>query len=209
MQSTVRCRGPLSSAVATVPYYRKHTACCALPAAASPGSWSAATLPSRAPPRLVACRVQFERATDEIFRRRLRTPHIYEAADFSRGRALGPSPDPAPHPFPHPPPPPATENAPIDFFPSFSWFSLPQNELDEEDAELLVKNGCQLVVEGANMPCTAEVRARASSNKTLLCRAPRLCYSQTWILSGRLHAAAASAALSASLAALTLCNRQS
>lgn len=29
-----------------------------------------------------------------------------------------------------------------------------QNELDKEDAELLVKNGCMSVGEGANMPCT-------------------------------------------------------
>jgi glutamate dehydrogenase (NADP+) len=31
-----------------------------------------------------------------------------------------------------------------------------QNELDKEDAELLVKNGCLLIAEGANMPCTPE-----------------------------------------------------
>ncbi len=31
-----------------------------------------------------------------------------------------------------------------------------QNELHEEDAKLLVKNGCQYIGEGANMPCTAE-----------------------------------------------------
>lgn len=29
-----------------------------------------------------------------------------------------------------------------------------QNEIDEEDAKLLVKNGCICVTEGANMPCT-------------------------------------------------------
>lgn len=29
-----------------------------------------------------------------------------------------------------------------------------QNELDLDDAKLLVKNGCKLVAEGANMPCT-------------------------------------------------------
>ncbi|KAL4419753.1 hypothetical protein ABPG75_006851 [Micractinium tetrahymenae] len=39
-----------------------------------------------------------------------------------------------------------------------------QNELDEEDAELLIKHGCQLVVEGANMPCTAEAVHRFSAN---------------------------------------------
>ncbi|CAN5410011.1 NADP-specific glutamate dehydrogenase [soil metagenome] len=31
-----------------------------------------------------------------------------------------------------------------------------QNELDKDDAKKLVKNGCQLVGEGANMPCTPE-----------------------------------------------------
>ena len=31
-----------------------------------------------------------------------------------------------------------------------------QNELDKEDAEQLVKNGCQVVGEGANMPCTPD-----------------------------------------------------
>ena len=34
--------------------------------------------------------------------------------------------------------------------------SATQNELDTEDAEILVKNGCLCVCEGANMPCTAE-----------------------------------------------------
>ncbi len=31
-----------------------------------------------------------------------------------------------------------------------------QNELNKEDAEMLVKNGCLCVTEGANMPCTPE-----------------------------------------------------
>ena len=31
-----------------------------------------------------------------------------------------------------------------------------QNELDKKDAEMLVKNGCICVCEGANMPCTPE-----------------------------------------------------
>lgn len=31
-----------------------------------------------------------------------------------------------------------------------------QNELDDTDAATLVQNGCQMVCEGANMPCTAE-----------------------------------------------------
>lgn len=31
-----------------------------------------------------------------------------------------------------------------------------QNELEEEDAKKLLENGCQLIAEGANMPCTPE-----------------------------------------------------
>lgn len=31
-----------------------------------------------------------------------------------------------------------------------------QNEVSKEDAEALIENGCKAVVEGANMPCTAE-----------------------------------------------------
>ncbi|GAB16486.1 NADP-specific glutamate dehydrogenase, partial [Gordonia effusa NBRC 100432] len=39
-----------------------------------------------------------------------------------------------------------------------------QNELDESDAAALIKNGCRVVAEGANMPCTPEaVRAFAES----------------------------------------------
>jgi len=34
-----------------------------------------------------------------------------------------------------------------------------QNELDEADAEILVKNGCKLIAEGANMPCTPKAIA--------------------------------------------------
>ncbi|MDR0793710.1 MAG: NADP-specific glutamate dehydrogenase [Chitinophagaceae bacterium] len=34
-----------------------------------------------------------------------------------------------------------------------------QNELDEEDAEALIKNGCVCVAEGANMPCTPKAVA--------------------------------------------------
>ena len=33
-----------------------------------------------------------------------------------------------------------------------------QNEIDEDDANLLVKAGCKLVAEGANMPSTSEAR---------------------------------------------------
>ena len=34
-----------------------------------------------------------------------------------------------------------------------------QNELLEEDAKSLLDNGCQMVLEGANMPCTNEAQA--------------------------------------------------
>ncbi len=34
--------------------------------------------------------------------------------------------------------------------------SATQNEISAEDAKVLVKNGCKLVAEGANMPCTTE-----------------------------------------------------
>ena len=40
-----------------------------------------------------------------------------------------------------------------------------QNELTEEDAQRLVDNGCTLVAEGANMPCTDEAAAVFESNK--------------------------------------------
>ncbi|MDX1601838.1 MAG: NADP-specific glutamate dehydrogenase [Salinimicrobium sediminis] len=42
-----------------------------------------------------------------------------------------------------------------------------QNELHEEDARALVKNGCKLVGEGANMPCTPEAIAVFQENKIL------------------------------------------
>ena len=35
-----------------------------------------------------------------------------------------------------------------------------QNELDEKDAEVLLKNGCFLILEGANMPCTNEAAGK-------------------------------------------------
>lgn len=35
-----------------------------------------------------------------------------------------------------------------------------QNELDEDDAAALIDNGCRIVAEGANMPCTAEAMER-------------------------------------------------
>lgn len=34
-----------------------------------------------------------------------------------------------------------------------------QNELGEEDAKVLAGNGCKYVIEGANMPSTAEAIA--------------------------------------------------
>ena len=42
-----------------------------------------------------------------------------------------------------------------------------QNELHEEDAKALVKNGCKLVGEGANMPCTPEAIAVFQEAKIL------------------------------------------
>jgi glutamate dehydrogenase (NADP+) len=42
-----------------------------------------------------------------------------------------------------------------------------QNELDKEDAEALVKNGCICVTEGANMPCTPEAIEVLQDNKML------------------------------------------
>ena len=42
-----------------------------------------------------------------------------------------------------------------------------QNELDKEDAELLVKNGVMAVGEGANMPCTPDAVAVFLVNKIL------------------------------------------
>ena len=38
-----------------------------------------------------------------------------------------------------------------------------QNEIDEDDAQALVKAGCKLVAEGANMPSTSEARAGAAA----------------------------------------------
>ena len=42
-----------------------------------------------------------------------------------------------------------------------------QNELDDKDAELLIKNGCLCVGEGANMPSTPEAIALFAKNKVL------------------------------------------
>ena len=42
-----------------------------------------------------------------------------------------------------------------------------QNELNEEDARTLVKNGCRFVCEGANMPTTPEAIEYLQSNKVL------------------------------------------
>lgn len=42
-----------------------------------------------------------------------------------------------------------------------------QNELNEEDAHLLVNNGCRLVAEGANMPCTPDAISVFQSNGIL------------------------------------------
>ena len=45
--------------------------------------------------------------------------------------------------------------------------SATQNELDDKDAEQLIKNGCIAVGEGANMPSTPEAIERFRDNKTL------------------------------------------
>ena len=42
-----------------------------------------------------------------------------------------------------------------------------QNELSEDHAKLLVKNGCIAIVEGANMPCTPEAISVFTENKIL------------------------------------------
>lgn len=42
-----------------------------------------------------------------------------------------------------------------------------QNELDKSDAEMLVKNGCRCVGEGANMPCTPEAQRIFAASKIL------------------------------------------
>jgi glutamate dehydrogenase (NADP+) len=42
-----------------------------------------------------------------------------------------------------------------------------QNELSEEDAKNLVKNGCICICEGANMPCTPEAIEQFQSNGLL------------------------------------------
>ncbi|MBN1118865.1 MAG: NADP-specific glutamate dehydrogenase [Bacteroidales bacterium] len=42
-----------------------------------------------------------------------------------------------------------------------------QNELNEEDAKTLVKNGCMGICEGANMPCTPEAIELIQGNKLL------------------------------------------
>lgn len=41
----------------------------------------------------------------------------------------------------------------------FAFPCATQNELDADDARTLVANGCQMVCEGANMPCTSEALA--------------------------------------------------
>jgi glutamate dehydrogenase (NADP+) len=45
--------------------------------------------------------------------------------------------------------------------------SATQNELDGDDAKILLKDGCQLVAEGANMPCTPQAVDSFLSAKTL------------------------------------------
>jgi glutamate dehydrogenase (NADP+) len=45
--------------------------------------------------------------------------------------------------------------------------SATQNEIDGQDAKALLKNGCILVAEGANMPCTPEAVEQFLANKIL------------------------------------------
>ena len=45
--------------------------------------------------------------------------------------------------------------------------SAPQNELNGDDAKLLVKNGCICVAEGANMPCNSDAIKTFKFNKVL------------------------------------------
>lgn len=42
------------------------------------------------------------------------------------------------------------------YIPPLTHTTSKQNEIDVVDAELLIKHGCQYVVEGANMPSTNE-----------------------------------------------------
>ena len=44
-----------------------------------------------------------------------------------------------------------------------------QNELDGEDAEALAGNGCRWVIEGANMPCTAQAIEHFRNTHTVVC----------------------------------------
>ena len=43
-----------------------------------------------------------------------------------------------------------------------------QNELDEDDARRLIENGCRLVAEGANMPCTSKAVERLQADQHVL-----------------------------------------
>lgn len=42
-----------------------------------------------------------------------------------------------------------------------------QNELDKADADMLIKHGCGIVIEGANMPCTADAVKVISQNNCI------------------------------------------
>jgi glutamate dehydrogenase (NADP+) len=42
-----------------------------------------------------------------------------------------------------------------------------QNELNEDDANALIENGCQLIAEGANMPCTPEAIGAFNRNRLM------------------------------------------
>lgn len=43
-----------------------------------------------------------------------------------------------------------------------------QNEINDDDAKTLIENGCKLVVEGANMPCTPEAVEQFQENGVLI-----------------------------------------
>ncbi|MBS3744052.1 MAG: NADP-specific glutamate dehydrogenase [Wenzhouxiangellaceae bacterium] len=43
-----------------------------------------------------------------------------------------------------------------------------QNEIDDDDAARLVRNGCRIVAEGANMPCTTEAVERFQADDSII-----------------------------------------
>ena len=49
----------------------------------------------------------------------------------------------------------------------FAFPCATQNEIDEYDGEALIKNGCKLVAEGANLPCTGAAIEKFKENKII------------------------------------------